>query len=441
MRRGRRHHHRRARRGHGEDQPDVRAVRRRRAGDVPRREARLRSEGPAQSGQDDPDAARCAEFGRMHVHGGQAAASRICRGSEPAKTSQEQIRRGRAAAARALRLRGGGTKDFYGNAPRGELLDTRGYAGIVAYEPTELVITARCGTPLAELEEVLAQARTRCSPSSRRTSAPARRSAAASRPGSPGPRRASAGAVRDFVLGAKILDGRGELLALRRPGDEERRRLRRVAPAGRLARHARPDRSKSRSRCCRGRAAELTLTLEMPQAKALESTEPLGRPAAADLGQRLARRRTRACGCRAPRARSRAAAEKLGGERMAADEAARFWTGIREQTDPFFAGDAPLWRLSLPSHAPRGRSAGRAADRMGRRAALAEVAAPTRRPCAPRRRARAAMRRCFAPADKPAGAFAPLPPVLARLHRDLKTALRPGRHPQSRPAVRRSSRP
>ena len=60
---------------------------------------------------------------------------------------QERIR---AAADRgtALRLRGGGSKDFYGNAPRGEVLDTRGYAGIVSYEPTELVVTARCGTLL-----------------------------------------------------------------------------------------------------------------------------------------------------------------------------------------------------------------------------------------------------------------------------------------------------
>ena len=69
---------------------------------------------------------------------------------------QDQIR---SAAARAapLRLRGGGSKDFYGNPPRGELLDTRGYAGIVDYEPTELVITARCGTPLAQIEAALAE--------------------------------------------------------------------------------------------------------------------------------------------------------------------------------------------------------------------------------------------------------------------------------------------
>src|SRR5258708_28789105 len=56
---------------------------------------------------------------------------------------------------RALRLRGGGTKDFYGQALDGETLDTRGHIGIVAYEPSELVITARCGTGLAEIEAAM----------------------------------------------------------------------------------------------------------------------------------------------------------------------------------------------------------------------------------------------------------------------------------------------
>ena len=60
-----------------------------------------------------------------------------------------------AADGRTLRLRGGGTKDFWGQSLTGEVLDTRGYQGIVSYEPSELVVTARCGTPLAELEAVL----------------------------------------------------------------------------------------------------------------------------------------------------------------------------------------------------------------------------------------------------------------------------------------------
>ncbi|GJQ55033.1 MAG: hypothetical protein HKUEN07_16020 [Rhodocyclaceae bacterium] len=72
----------------------------------------------------------------------------------------EQFRERVLAAAvdkTPLRIRGGGTKDFYGNAPAGELLDTTGHAGLVAYEPTELVVTVRAGTRLAELEAALAE--------------------------------------------------------------------------------------------------------------------------------------------------------------------------------------------------------------------------------------------------------------------------------------------
>jgi glycolate oxidase FAD binding subunit len=59
---------------------------------------------------------------------------------------QQQIRAA-IASGQALCIRGGGTKDWYGGAPAGAILDTRAHAGIVDYEPTELVITARCGTP------------------------------------------------------------------------------------------------------------------------------------------------------------------------------------------------------------------------------------------------------------------------------------------------------
>ena len=59
--------------------------------------------------------------------------------------------RAAAQGARPLRPRGGGSKDFYGNELAGEPLDTRAYAGLVNYEPSELVVTARCGTPLAEI--------------------------------------------------------------------------------------------------------------------------------------------------------------------------------------------------------------------------------------------------------------------------------------------------
>jgi len=56
-----------------------------------------------------------------------------------------------------LRLRGAGSKDFYGGLLAGEVLDVAGYRGIVAYEPSELYLTAKCGTSLAEIEAALAE--------------------------------------------------------------------------------------------------------------------------------------------------------------------------------------------------------------------------------------------------------------------------------------------
>ena len=61
-----------------------------------------------------------------------------------------------AAAGAALRLRGAGTKDFYGEQLEGAVLDLSGHQGIVHYEPSELVLTARCGTPLSQIEAALA---------------------------------------------------------------------------------------------------------------------------------------------------------------------------------------------------------------------------------------------------------------------------------------------
>src|SRR5258708_26593362 len=113
---------------------------------------------------------------------------------------------------RALRLRGGGTKDFYGQALEGELLDTRGYSGIVAYDPSELVITARCGAKLGEIETAMSERRQMLAfePPHFGEAATLGGMVAA---GLSGPRRQAAGAVRDFVLGGKIMDGRGGVLA------------------------------------------------------------------------------------------------------------------------------------------------------------------------------------------------------------------------------------
>jgi glycolate oxidase FAD binding subunit len=111
----------------------------------------------------------------------------------------------------ALRFRGGGTKDFYGQSLQGEVLDTTRYSGILSYEPSELVITVRAGTSLAEVEAALAQ-KGQCLPFE-----PPHFGAGATvggmvAAGLAGPARASVGGVRDFVLGVRLLNGKGEHL-------------------------------------------------------------------------------------------------------------------------------------------------------------------------------------------------------------------------------------
>lgn len=121
-----------------------------------------------------------------------------------------------AAATRTpLRIRAGGTKEFYGNATTGCVLDPRSYSGVIAYEPSELVITARAGTPLTELENTLAGHGQMLAfePPHFGSTATLGGCIAA---GLAGPRRTAYGpcygGVRDFVLGARMLDGRGEVL-------------------------------------------------------------------------------------------------------------------------------------------------------------------------------------------------------------------------------------
>jgi glycolate oxidase FAD binding subunit len=118
-----------------------------------------------------------------------------------------------------LRIRGGGSKDFYGLSLQGEVVDTTSLNGVISYEPSELVVTVGTGTPLAELEALLAE-QGQCLPfepphfSWSGTGAgqgPATVGGMVAC-GLAGPARASVGGVRDYVLGVKMLNGRGEHL-------------------------------------------------------------------------------------------------------------------------------------------------------------------------------------------------------------------------------------
>jgi len=329
---------------------------------------------------------------------------------------QDRIRQA-ASHGTALRLRGGGSKDFYGAALRGEVLETRGYAGIVDYEPTELVVTARCGTSLAELESLLEKNR-QCLPFEPPHFGAQATIGGCIAAGLSGPRRASAGALRDFVLGVKLIDGRAQRLSfggqvMKNVAGYDVSRL----IAGSLGTLGLI--TEVSIKLAPMPPEEITLQLEAPQARALElmnrwAGQPLPISATAWHDDSLTVRLSGA----PPAVRSAAAA--IGGESV--DGA--FWRGVREQTDGFFAGAEPLWRLVLPSTSP-------ALELEGRQLIEWHGGLRWLKSAMPASALREAMRRVkghailFRAADKSAGCFAPPEPVLERLQRQLKNAFDP----------------
>jgi glycolate oxidase FAD binding subunit len=328
---------------------------------------------------------------------------------------QERIRE--AADRRvALCLRGGGTKDFYGNTPHGEVLDTRGHAGIVSYEPSELVLSARCGTPLSEVEAALESRRQMLAFEPPHFGAGATFGGCIAA-GLSGPRRAAAGALRDFVLGAKLVDGRARELAfggqvMKNVAGYDLARLA-AGSLGTLALIA-----EATVKVLPMPAAELTLELEATQEQALDAMnrwagQPLPVSATAWQANTL---RVRLSGAVAA---VRAARETIGGVEVG--DAAAYWSGIREQTDRFFGGQEPLWRLALPSTCPPLDGAGRVLiEWNGALRWLKSGADP--RQAARRAGGHATL---FRAAEKQVNAFMPLDPVLLRVHRELKAAFDP----------------
>ncbi len=324
----------------------------------------------------------------------------------------------RDAAGRGtpLRLRGGGSKDFYGGALTGEVLDTRGHSGVVSYEPTELVVTARCGTRLDELEATLAANGQMLAFEPPRFGADATLGGCVAA-GLSGPRRAAAGAVRDFVLGARLLDGRaremsfgGQVMKNVAGYDVSRLIAGSLGTLGLILEVSlkvlpRP-------------AAELTLQLELSEEQALEALnrwagQPLPISASAWRGGELRLRLSGAASA------VRAAAKSIGGKAVADP-----WTGIREHADPYFSGEAPLWRLSLPSQAPALGLPGEQMIEWGGalRWLRTQAGAVAVRAAAERAGGHATL---FRGGDRREGVFAPLAPALLRLHRELKAAFDP----------------
>ncbi|MDN2699499.1 glycolate oxidase subunit GlcE [Janthinobacterium sp. SUN073] len=331
-----------------------------------------------------------------------------------------------SAAGKPLRLRGGGTKDWYGQQFDGEVLDTRAYAGIIDYEPTELVITARCGTPLAEIEAALAARKQMLAFEPPHFGAGATLGGVVASALS-GPRRASAGALRDFVLGAVLMDGHGERLAF---GGQVMKNV-----AGYDV-----------SRLLAGSMGTLGLILEVSlKVLPLPLREATLRVACAEiaalrmLNEWAGKPLPISASCwhdgvltvrlSGAEAAVSAALRTLGGELLAADEATAFWLAVREQTHAFFAGAGSLWRLSLPPHASAVILKGRQLIEWGGAQRWLKLDGDADADSARHiRQAVAALgghATLFRGGDKAVGVFHPLAPAIATIHQRLRQAFDP----------------
>lgn len=331
----------------------------------------------------------------------------------------ELVERVRAATAArtALCIRASGSKDFYGNASEGERLDPRGHAGIVAYEPTELVVTARCGTKLSQLEAELDAAGQMLAfePPHFGPEATVGGCVAA---GLAGPRRASAGGVRDFVLGVKILTGQGEVLAfggtvMKNVAGYDVARLA-AGSLGILGVIVEVS-----LKVLPKPVAEATRRLECDEATAIRRMNDWG-------GQPLPISATawrdgvlyvRLSGARAAVTE---AERRIGGEAVVDSGP---WRALREHTDAFFAGEAPLWRLALPSTAVPLELPGAQLIEWngGQRWLRSDADAATIRARAAALGGHATRFRGGERRD----VFAPLPPPIAAIHRRLKAQFDP----------------
>ena len=331
---------------------------------------------------------------------------------------QDEVRAAAASHA-ALAIMGGGTKTFYTGTLQGKPFAVAGHRGIVSYEPTELVVTARAGTPLAEIEAALSEKGQMLG------FEPPYFGAAATLGGTiacgfSGPRRPYAGSARDFVLGTKIINGKGEILkfggeVMKNVAGYDVSRLM-VGALGTLGVLL-----EISLKVLPKPAKELTLSFEAPADKAIATMNawagrPLPLSAACHLDNTLYIRLS------GTEPGVRAASIKLGG--AVVENGDGFWRELREHQRNFFQNDIPLWRLSVPpATAPLNLPGKWLIDWGGAQRWLKNDAAATDvRQHAEQAGGYATL---FRHGTRNGATFHPLPAQLATLHQNLKRAFDP----------------
>ncbi len=354
----------------------------------------------------------------------------------------EQVHAARSAGT-TLAIHGGKTKAFYGNPVRADAeLDCTSHCGVIAYEPTELAITVRSGTPLAEVEALLAehgQAFPFEPPHFGERATIGGMVAA----GLSGPCRPYAGSVRDAVLGVRMLNGQGEVLqfggqVMKNVAGYDLSRLM-VGALGVLGVLLEVS-----LKVMPQPPGRITLVREQDQASALALMQRWAGQALPIAGSAWLNGQlyVRVAGSEEALSETQSI---LGGTAMAATDADAFWTAVREQQLACFAGEHPLWRLSVPPATaadaipgveliewggalrwlrtePAGGAAAGAEAGHGSGTSIAGV-----RAWAAAAGGHATLFRSGASMPPPTdGVFAPLSPVVRRLHRRLQQAFDPG---------------
>lgn len=255
-----------------------------------------------------------------------------------------------ANTRKTLIIQGSGSKYFYGNPTHQtetNMLDVTPYSGIVDYDPSELVITAKAGTRLTELELLLLQSNQMLAFEPPRFTENATLGGTVAA-GLSGPRRAYQGSASDFVLGIRMLDGQGN--DLRFGGrvmknvagyDVSRLMVGSLGTLGIILEISlkvlpRPE-------------TELSICLEMNQLQAIEkihqwASKPLPISASCYHENNLFIRLS------GSPAGVHAACRKIGGEMLESSDS--FWQSLRNHTHPFFTSGKRLWRLSVKSTLP-----------------------------------------------------------------------------------------
>mgnify|MGYP006185477347 FL=1 len=244
-----------------------------------------------------------------------------------------------------LRPVGGGTKNFYGGPLQGEEVDMRQWAGIVEYEPTELVITVKPGTLLAEVEAALAAQKQELAFEPPRLSAGGTIGGAIAS-GLAGPARLSKGGVKDYVLGCTLLDGKGQLLhfggvVMKNVAGYD---VARVIPGSMGTLGIATELS---IKVMPVAPAEATLQFEMDVNKAIsQSNEWLSKPL--PISATFFENGKLTVRLRGASAAVQAALKNMGGQEMETQQATTFWISVRDQQHEFFTREGDLWRLAVP---------------------------------------------------------------------------------------------